>query len=130
MRKLWATVAGVVVSFALVAVIDNIGHRVYPLEGMPSVDDKAAMRAYIAAMAPGAKAFAVASWLVAALCGPWLAARMTRGAGALAPVLVTGLLYAAVLANLAMLPHPAWMNLAGIAGVPLVAHLATRLAAR
>lgn len=76
LRKLVAIVIGVVVSFVLIGAIDNLGHRIYPLTGMPAVADRPAMREYIAAMAPGAKAFAVASWLVAAFCGPWLATRL------------------------------------------------------
>lgn len=130
MRKIVAIVVGVVVSFALIGAIDNLGHRAYPLTGMPAIADREAMREYIAAMAPGAKAFAVAAWLVAAFCGPLLSARLARGPGVVAPVVVGCVVLAAVIANLVMLPHPAWMNVAGIAGVPLFAGLATSLAAR
>jgi hypothetical protein len=130
MRRTLAIVAGIVVAFALIAAIDNLGHRLYPLAGMPAVDDRAAMRTYIAAMAPGAKAFAVLAWLVAAFCGPYLAARLARGATGLATAIVGGVVLAAVVANLVMLPHPLWMNLAGGVGVPLLAWLAARLAGR
>ncbi len=130
MRKVVAIVVGVVVSFVLIGAIDNLGHRVYPLTGMPAVADRAAMREYIAAMAPGAKAFAVAAWLVAGFFGPFLAARLARGPGVVAPVVVACVVLAAVVANLVMLPHPPWMNVVGVAGVPLLAWLATRLAAR
>ena len=130
MRRVVAVLAGIVVAFVLIAVVDNLGHRLYPLTGMPAVDDRVAMREYIRGMAPGAKAFAVLAWLLAAFCGPYLAARLSRGDGWLAGMVVGGVVLAAVVANLVMLPHPLWMNLAGVLGVPLLAVLATRAVGR
>jgi hypothetical protein len=69
----------------------------------------------------------VVGWALAAFVGAWVAARIARHRRAAA--LVIGLLVlAGVIANIAMIPHPLWMTVAGLA-LPLpLAWLAARIA--
>ncbi len=86
------------------------------------------MRRFIAGMAMGAKSITVLSWLVAAFAGALVAARLSHAADRLAAAVIGGAVLAAVVASLVLLPHPRWMAVTGVVGVPLLSYLALQLA--
>jgi len=126
-RSIVAVVAGVVVALALLAGIDALGHRVYPLpQGVDWSDPKVVERV-VSALPIGAFLFAVTSWIVAAFAGAWLAARLALSRRSLHGGLVGALVLAATIGNLLMIPHPAWVIAGGLIGVPLCAWLGARV---
>lgn len=125
-RNILAVVAGAVVAVALVAGIDALGHRVYPLPRGVDWNDPAVVAQVVRGMPVGAFLFAVASWIVAAFAGAWLAARLAPSRKLVHGGVVGALMLAATIANLLMIPHPAWVILSGLAGVPLSAWLGAR----
>lgn len=128
MRKLLGVGAGVIAAFLLIALLETIGTTIYPLpaelESMESADS-AAIAAAIAEIPLPAKILVVVGWLVGTLGGAWLALRISdwRWSG----WIVAALVIAAGLVNVALLPHPFWMQASTVA-MPLVGGwLAARL---
>lgn len=125
-RSIVAVVAGAVVAVALVAAIDALGHRVYPLPKGVDWNDPVVVGRIVRGLPVGAFLFAVASWVVAAFAGAWLAARLAPARPLLHGGIVGALMLAATIANLMMFEHPLWVILSGLAGVPLCAWLGAR----
>lgn len=128
MRKLLGVGAGVIAAFLLIALLETIGTTIYPLpaelESMESADS-AAIAAAIAEIPLPAKILVVVGWLVGTLGGAWLALRICdwRWSG----WIVAALVIAAGLVNVALLPHPFWMQASTVA-MPLAGGwLAARL---
>lgn len=126
-RSIGAIVAGAVVALALIAGIDALGHRVYPLPQGVDWRDPNVVKQVVSALPTGAFLFAMTSWIVAAFAGAWLAARLAPSRGSLHGSLVGALVLAATIANLLMIPHPAWVVAGGLIGVPLCAWVGARM---
>jgi putative membrane protein (TIGR04086 family) len=125
-RSIVAVVAAAVVAVALVAGIDALGHRVYPLPQGIDWNDPVVVGQIVRALPVGAFLFAVASWVVAAFVGSWLAARLAPSRPWLHGGIVGVVMLVATIANLMMFEHPLWVILSGLAGVPLCAWLGAR----
>jgi hypothetical protein len=126
-RTILGILAGLVVAWLAMTVCEFASlflHR--PPAGL-DLRDPQALAAHIAAAPLSAMLVVVVGWALAAFVGAWVAARIARHRRAAA--LVIGLLVlAGVIANIAMIPHPLWMTVAGLA-LPLpLAWLAARIA--
>lgn len=127
-RQIVAGVAGLAAGVLVVSGIEAIGHAVYPPPPGLDFANPDAVRAAMQRMPPGALLFVVAAWLAGAFLGAWVATRLAHGIR-IPGLVVGGLLLAATLANLFLIPHPVWMAVAGVAGVPLATWMGV-LAAR
>jgi hypothetical protein len=125
MRMILGVVVGLVAQFLSTWVIQAIGHRLVPVPGGVDFSTPAAIERTMAALPPAAFGFVLASWFIGALLGCWLADAIAKRA--LAGWIIAGLVVAAVIANLVMIPHPAWMWI-GVALPPIAALIARRLA--
>lgn len=125
-----AAIAGIVTAFLFVMGIEAAGHTLYPPPAGLDVSNPAAIREYMKVIPPGALLFVLASWLVAPFAGGVVAARIAGSRPMLFAGLVGALVLAATVANLVMIPHPAWMAVAAVAGIPTMAVLAARTGAR
>jgi hypothetical protein len=128
MRMVLGIVAGIVVAFACVFVVEVIGHGLYPPPAGLDMSNPADQARLMEAMPAAAKALVLAAWFLGTLAGAWTANRIAgrRVAGwvvALAAI-------AAGVATMLMIPHPAWMWAGGTALPLLGAWLAERLAGR
>jgi hypothetical protein len=125
-RTILGILAGLVVAWLAMTICEFASlflHR--PPAGF-DLRDPQALAAHIAAAPLSAMLVVVIGWALAAFVGGWVAARIARHR--LVAALVIGVLVlAGVIANNAMIPHPLWMTVAGIA-LPLpLAWLAARL---
>jgi hypothetical protein len=126
-RQGLAIVAGVVVAFGLVAAIEALGHVVYPVPRDVDFTQPEQVRRYVEDLPGGALAFVLAAWTLAAFGGGAVAALIARTRPVLFAGIVGAFVLAATLANLVMIPHPAWFALAGVAGIVVGAWAAGRL---
>ena len=121
LRSVIAGVAGVVTAFAVVAIGEAIGHAVYPLpEGM-DFSDPVKVRELVASMPLGAFLFVLGSWIAATFAGGFVAGAIARAKAMPLALVVGGLMMAACLANLFLIPHPTWFAVATVVGVPAAA---------
>jgi hypothetical protein len=114
LRKIGATLAGIVLAVAVFVVVQLVGNALDPPP-------------------PHAESFGDAmrngpAWIAAALAGSWLAARLARSVW---PAVVLGALVACgVVANMLTIPHPLWMWITSIVLVALVTLGGAALGAR
>ena len=122
-RKIAAGVAGVIVAFALVWFVENIGHSVYPPPADLDFTDADAMRVYVDALPIGALLFVAGAWFLGTLGGVVTACRIGDAEPRTYTMVVGGLVLLATAANLIMIPHPAWFSVMGVAGIIIAAWL-------
>lgn len=124
-RNIAAGIAGVVVAFLLVLVVEKIGHAVYPPPADLNFADPDAMRAYIETLPIGALLFVAAAWFVGTTCGTCAACAIGTAKPVYFAAVVGGLMLVATAINLYMIPHPLWFSAVGIAGIVVGAWLGT-----
>ncbi|MGI8672468.1 MAG: hypothetical protein ACR2LU_07645 [Luteitalea sp.] len=129
MRSTLAIVAGLVIAFGLVATIEAIGHAIYPVQAFDA-DDPERIRAAMASLPLGALVIVVAAWWIASFTGGAIAAALARHRPLLHAGAIGGLVLAATVANLVMLPHPAWVAIVGPLGIVVATGLAAEVVRR
>ena len=127
LRLALAAVAGAVVAVGIISLIESVGHRVYPLPAGIDWSNAEQVRAYVDSLPVGALLFVLAGWVAGALVGGVVAAWIARPRAVLAAAIVGAIVLAASVANLAMIPHPTWFAVVGVAGVVLAAFVAGKL---
>nr|ASV46983.1 hypothetical protein [uncultured bacterium] len=118
LRRVLAVLAGTIAAMVVVTLMDGVVGRLYPLPEGTDVRDPEVMRTAIAALPFAALALLVVGWAIAAAVGAFVAVRLTRDGWTGAGITVVVLLLAATVANLLMLPHPAWVWPAALLLVP------------
>lgn len=117
-RRIFGTIAGVVVAGATIAAVEWIGHFLLsPAKRGDPADVTLTMLALV-----------VIAWGLGALLGGLVAAAITRWQ--VAPYVVAGFVALGILLNAATLPQPLWMTAAGIVLVWLSARFASGRARR
>ncbi len=129
-RTLLALLAGLVAMVLTVFLLESAGHMVFPPPANMDFSDPAAQKAFMESLPIGALAFVILAWAVGALVGSYVAATIARQ-HRLAVALVVGVVMIALsVATMAMIPHPLWMIVLGVA-LPLpMAWLGARVATK
>ena len=126
MKIVMGAAAGLIVAFACIAGFEFLDQALFPLPAGFNIDDPAHMHRLITIMPIPSIALVALGWFAGALIGGYLANRIGRRA--LPGWIVAGLILAASVANMAIIPHPAWMWTAGLFLPVVAAWLAQRLA--
>jgi len=141
-KRVLALLAGLLVSNGLIVLIEGLGHRAYPppaglIHDAAAASDPAAQAAfrkavadYMATAPMGALLFPLLSWGLGAAAGAWVAARLSPDRPLRQASIVGALVMAGTVFNLAGVPHPTWMWLAGPLLVLAGTWLGTRSALR
>jgi len=127
-RSALVLLAGVVAAVLVVVLVDALVGSIYPLPEGTDMNDRASVRAAVAALPTAAFALLLGGWVVAAAAGAYLAARLARRSRALHGFIVSIFVLVATVANLAAIPHPTWLWPAGIILIPAAGWAATRMA--
>ena len=114
MRKLLAVIAGVIAGALVAAVVEALGHQVYPPQA--GIDTTNA----------GALLFVIGGLALGAFAAGWAVARLAHEQGMLLALIAGGLLLVGAVVNLAMQPQPLWIMITA----PLVMLPMTALGAR
>ena len=125
-RNIAAGVVGIIVAFALVWVVETIGHIVYPPPDDLNFADAEAMRDYVATLPIGALLFVAGAWFIAATAGTCAACAIGTASPMRFALVVGGLVFVAASVNLFMIPHPAWFSVLGLVGILIGAFLGTK----
>lgn len=127
-RALLGMAAGILVAFATVFAIDLAGHQIYPLPSDLNMNDPEAVGTFIETMPPAALAIVVIAWVVGAFDGGLVAAFISRRAWTVWPI--AGLVAAAGVVNVLMIPHPALLQIGAVAAPLLGGFFASLIAHR
>lgn len=111
-RKIGAGVAGILIAFVLVALIETLGHMLWPLgiENEQKID--------LANVAVGAMASVLVAWVFALFAGVLVAARIVKGQSMWPPSIVAVLFLASCAFNVAAIAHPLWFLIAAGVAIP------------
>ena len=126
-RNIGAGIAGVVVAGLLVWIVEMVGHAVFPPPPDLDFANADAMRAYIDQLPLGALLFVAAAWFIGTLGGTLTACKLGTGQRYIYALVVGGLILAATVVNLVMIPHPMWFSVLGIVGIVAGAWLGLKL---
>jgi hypothetical protein len=124
MRTAAGIIAGVLVAFAAVALIELVGHQVVPVPSDLGLRNPESPEP-LAGVPLAAKLIVVFAWFAGTLAGSAVALRVTRVAWC--GWLVAAVVAVAAIANILMIPHPFWMQLAAVLAPVLGAVVAHHL---
>jgi len=110
--------------------MQSLGHFIYPPPADLDLKNPEAMKNLIASAPVGALLLVVLAYAVGSFGGGWLAARLAPKSHILHGMIVGGLLMAAGIMNLLMLPHPLWFWIVSVAVYLPAAYAGARLSQR
>lgn len=130
-RKILGVVLGLSAAITLIAILQAVGHKIWPLPEGLDVRDKAALIEALKQAPAGALLWVALTWFAGTLFGTYLSLRVARDAWTSWPAItVEAVLLAAGVMNLLALPHPGWFWVVGLLSFPLGAFSGIRLARR
>lgn len=130
LRSVLAVLAGVAVAAIVVAIVEAISTLVYRAPPGLNLADAAAMREFIRDLPAGAFVFVLVGWALGTLTGAWTAARIANRSHLVHGNIIGTLLLGTGVANMLMLPHPAWVWVIGVIAFVACGYAGGRLAAR
>ncbi len=118
LKRLLGVILGLVVGMIVVALIEGLGHALWPPPKGVDLRDPKQLAALMPSLPIGALLAVVVGWALGAFAGGWMAATISRDARmALA---VGALLLCLGVVTMIQIPHPLWMWVVGVA-LPLPA---------
>lgn len=125
LRRLLGVIAGILAGAIIVALIEGLGHALWPPPAGTNLRDPEQLKALMPTLPIGALVAVVAAWGLGSFGGGWMAATLARDARM--ALVVGGLLLTMGVITMIQIPHPAWMWVMGVA-LPLpAAWLGSRL---
>ena len=121
LRIIGAIVAGTVSAFAVIWLIEAVGHIAFPLPEDLDLRDPELVAQALPSIPLPAKLIVVFAWFAGALSGGFVAGRIAGGRWT--PWLVAALVACGGIMTILMIPHPVWMQIAAIVA-PLLGGLA------
>lgn len=125
-----AAVAGLFVAFVSIYLIDKLGHSIYPPPADLDFSDPDAIRPYIATLPITALLFPMFGWFTGTFLGSVIACLIGTAKAWVFPTMVGGLIFAATIANLIVIPHPLWFSIISLLGIIASAWLAWMVTSR
>lgn len=125
-RSFLGVFAGLVVGIVLVGLVETLGMRLIPPPPGMDPADPASIAAAMGNMPVGSFLFVLAAWFLGAGVGASTAMRFARSDARWPGLAVGGVILAATLYNLWMIPHPVWVAVAGVVGIIVVTVVAAR----
>jgi len=114
-RSVLAVIAGMLVAFVLIAVVQSVGLSVYPPPSDMDPLNYESIKSAMARIPLGALLFVLLSYAAGSVAGGWLAARIAPRAKMTHAMVLAALLFGAGLMNLITIPHPPWFWIASSA---------------
>lgn len=112
LRRILAIILGGAAAFGIVALVETMGHSVYPLPDGFDFTNPAQVAEYIKQAPMGALLFVIGAWVLAVVIGGIIAAFVARKL--MFVFIIGGLVLVAALVNLFMIPHPTWFTVTGV----------------
>src|SRR5262245_14716156 len=132
LRIILGTLVGVVVAFVVLMAVEYISHLIYPPPEAVLVAaekwDFPAMQKAVREWLPQAPLMALilipVAWVAGSFWGALVGTAITRGRSYIPATIVGGLILVGTIMNLRSIPHPTWIALSGLLGVPAAAWVA------
>jgi hypothetical protein len=109
LRSILAVIGGLAAAFVVVTLFDVLSIMMFPLPPGFDTTDPAAMQALAETLPVTAFIILTVGWAVASFAGSWVAGRIGNHAPFVHSMVFTGLFLIVGIANLLLIPHPAWV---------------------
>lgn len=113
MRIFLGIVAGIVVAFATIWIVDLGGHLLYPVPSDLSMSDYEAIGAFIRSMPPLALFIVALAWFLGSALGGYVAAAVSRRDWSI--WVIAGLVVVGAILNIMIIPHPLVLQIGAVA---------------
>ena len=127
-RSILGVVAGIAVAVLTVMVVQALGHALYPYPADVDLNDPEQIARVFPTIPLAAKLFVVAAWFGGALAGAAVAKAIAGRDWAAWTIAV--LIAIGALANIFVIPHPVWMQVAAVVAPLLGGLIANHLVRR
>lgn len=127
-RNLVAIFLGLFAGFVIVIATEAFGAAVHPFPPDVDPNDFETCVAHVAKFPAWVLAVVVPLWGLSVFASVWTATRLGTNRNPVNGIVVGGLLYAAALFNLSMLPYPLWFKAGIVLALPLAGFWGFRLA--
>ena len=132
LRIILGTFVGVAVAFAVLMAVDAVNHLVYPppeairvaAEKFDFVTLQKAVNDWLPQAPLMALILVPVAWVAGSFWGALAGTAITRGKSYIPALIVGGLILAGTVMTLRAIPHPTWVALSGVVGVPAAAWVA------
>lgn len=113
-RTILGILAGMVAAWVVIMACQFASGMLFPPPPGMDLTQPEQLAAFVAQAPPAAMAIVVASWVLGAGIGGWVAAKVARAHPRFAALVIGLLVLAGVVANNTMIPHPTWMTVLGV----------------
>ncbi len=126
MRRFLGVLCGLVAVFITVSIVESINNYILypPPPGVDLMNDPEALAAHMAGVPFAAQAIVIIGWFLGSLAGGLVAMCIARWYAA--AWVIAGTVILLCIINLAMFPHPLWMQIAAVAAPLAGGYVATR----
>ena len=107
LRTVLGIAAGIVSAVITIAIVETVGHMIFPPPAGTDVSNPAAMREIMHTIPLGAKIAVLMAWAIGVFVGGVVGILVSRKAWA--PWLLAGVVLVFAGITLLMIPHPLWM---------------------
>ncbi len=127
-RKILGGLTGMVAAFSVIALVQSIGHQIYPTPEGLDMNDTEAFAAYVESLPAGAFIPVLLSYFAGTAAGTFVGGWIAGGSGMTYAVIFGTLILTLTVVNLFMIPHPLWFSIIAVIGIPAAAYAAGRFA--
>ncbi len=127
-QNILPVIAGGICAVITVALIEIVGHAIYPPPADIDLSNRAEIAKLIKTLPLGALLFVVFAWGAGSFVGALISTLLSFRRSLVPGMIVGVFILAATLATLLSIPHPAWMFIAGLILPVPVAFLGVKLA--
>ena len=115
-RTILGALAGLITTYVTIMLVEFAGHRVYPPPPGLDPGNPDDMSRLVGILPFGALLFVVAAWVIGAMAGGMVAARIARNSHPrIAAIIPALLVMTGVIAMIVIMPaHPMWMSILGL----------------
>jgi ABC-type dipeptide/oligopeptide/nickel transport system permease component len=126
-RKILAVLVGLFTAVATVAVVERLGHFVFPPPENIDYSDMAAVKAMLKSMPVAAFSFVLAAWFLGTFIGSSIGLLIAKSRHFWFAATISVLMLVAAVVTTVSIPHPFWFVATAIVGIPISGWLAWRL---
>ena len=122
-KKVAAAVLGIIAAGVIVAIVEALGHTVYPIPPDVDFNDSVQFGNYVKSLPIGAFLFVAGGWTLATLGGALHACFIAKEKPFVYSGIVGGFILVATVANLMMVPHPLWFSVSALIAIAVMTYV-------
>jgi hypothetical protein len=116
-RSVLAGFIGILIAVGIVWLNERLGHMVYPPPEGIDFSNPDVVRPYLASLPAWALLQLMAGWMIAVFVGIVVASAIGRAKPLIYAIAIGGIIFAATLSNLIIIPHPMWFNVISLVAI-------------